>query len=81
MGRAYNLGDNEFHLAFCTDDAGAALAKHKAMGCVVFENTALNVYFIADPDGYLTDIIPSKGNHHAPIAAMLLRVFIEGNDD
>jgi lactoylglutathione lyase len=56
----YNLGDNEFHLAFYTDDFDAAFAKHKAMNAVVFENTAMNVYFIADPDGYWTEIIPAK---------------------
>ena len=30
--RAYNLGDNEFHLAFHVDDYDAAYAKHKEMG-------------------------------------------------
>jgi lactoylglutathione lyase len=60
MDRAYNLGDNEFHLAFCVDDFEAAFAKHKKMGCVVFENAKMNVYFIADPDGYWTELIPAK---------------------
>ena len=36
-----------------------ALAKHKAMDCVVYENEAMGIYFIADPDGYWTEIIPS----------------------
>lgn len=34
----YNLGDNEFHLAFMAKDYEAAHAKHKEMGCVVYEN-------------------------------------------
>ena len=57
--RPYNLGDNEFHLALETDDYEAALAKHKAMNCVCFENTQMGIYFINDPDGYWIEIIPS----------------------
>lgn len=57
--RPYNLGDNEFHVAFYVDDYEGALAKHKAMDCVVYENEAMGIYFIADPDGYWTEIIPA----------------------
>lgn len=34
----YDLGDNEFHLAFTVDDFEAAHAKHQEMGCICFEN-------------------------------------------
>jgi lactoylglutathione lyase len=54
----YDLGDNEIHLAFTVDDYAAALAKHKAMGVVCFENAAMGIYFIEDPDGYWMEIIP-----------------------
>ncbi len=54
----YNLGDNEFHLAFETDDYEGALKKHKDMECVVFENDAMGIYFIADPDNYWIEILP-----------------------
>ena len=57
--RSYNLGDNEFHVAFYVDDYEGALTKHKAMNCVVYENEAMGIYFIADPDGYWTEIIPA----------------------
>ncbi len=57
--RPYNLGDNEFHVAFYVDDYAGALEKHKAMNCVVYENEAMGIYFIADPDGYWTEIIPA----------------------
>lgn len=57
---SYNLGDNEFHLAFMTDDIEASLKKHKEMDCVCFENTAMGIYFIADPDGYWLEIVPKK---------------------
>ena len=50
---SYNLGDNEFHLAFETEDMEAAHAKHKEMGCICFENPGMGIYFIQDPDGYL----------------------------
>lgn len=56
----YNLGDEEFHLAFVTDDFEGAYALHKEMDCIVFENKAMNVYFIKDPDGYWIEIIPAK---------------------
>lgn len=60
FGRAYDLGDNEFHLAFETDDFDAAHALHKEMGCICFENPAMGIYFISDPDGYWLEIVPSK---------------------
>ena len=58
--RPYNLGDNEFHLAFEVDDFQAALAKHKEMNCVCYENPAMGIYFIADPDGYWLEVLPKK---------------------
>ncbi len=61
--RAYNLGDNEFHLAFKVDDYDAAHAKHKEMGCICFENEAMGIYFISDPDNYWLEVIPA---HHKP---------------
>lgn len=60
MDRPYELGDNEIHLAFEVDDFDAALAKHKAMDCVCFENAEMGIYFIADPDGYWLEIVPAK---------------------
>ncbi|MBR6736434.1 MAG: VOC family protein [Oscillospiraceae bacterium] len=58
--RAYNLGDNEFHPAFVVDDFEAAHKLHKEMGCICFENEAMGIYFISDPDGYWIEIIPQK---------------------
>jgi lactoylglutathione lyase len=56
----YNLGDNEFHLAFVTDDMDAAHKKHEEMGCICFENKAMGIYFINDPDNYWIEIVPAK---------------------
>jgi len=57
---AYNLGDNEFHLAFITGDIVAAYELHKKMDCICFENKAMGIYFIQDPDGYWLEIIPQR---------------------
>jgi len=56
----YDLGENEIHLAFTVDDFEAALKKHKEMGVVCFENPAMGIYFIEDPDGYWLEILPEK---------------------
>jgi lactoylglutathione lyase len=56
----YDLGENEFHLAFVTDNFDAALKKHKQMGCVCFENPSMGIYFIVDPDGYWLEVLPSR---------------------
>lgn len=56
----YDLGECEFHLAFRTDEYDALYQKHKAMGCICFENPAMGIYFIADPDGYWIEIVPEK---------------------
>lgn len=56
----YDLGECEFHLAFCTDDYDAAHALHEEMGCICFENPAMGIYFIIDPDGYWLEIVPAR---------------------
>ena len=55
----YNLGEDEFHLAFTVADMEAAHAKHEALGCICFENPAMGIYFINDPDNYWIEIIPA----------------------
>ena len=56
----YDLGEQEFHLAFDTEDMAAAHEKHAAMGCICFDNPGMGIYFIQDPDGYWIEIIPKK---------------------
>lgn len=58
--KAYDLGENEFHLAFAVDDFDAAYALHSGMQCICYENKAMGVYFIADPDGYWIEILPTQ---------------------
>ncbi len=58
----YELGDNEIHLAFRTDDYDGAFKHHKKMGVVCYENPKMGIYFIEDPDGYWIEILPpSRG--------------------
>ena len=56
----YDIGEEEFHLAFKTDDFEAAHKLHEEMGCICFENPAMGIYFIQDPDGYWLEIIPAS---------------------
>lgn len=57
---SYDLGENEIHLAFDTDDYEAAHALHESMGIICYENPKMGIYFIADPDGYWIEIVPWK---------------------
>ena len=56
----YDLGECEFHLAFETEDFDAAHKLHEEMGCICFENPAMGIYFITDPDGYWLEFLHAK---------------------
>ena len=56
----YDIGEEEFHLAFRTDDFDASHALHEEMGCICFENPSMGIYFIQDPDGYWLEILPTR---------------------
>ena len=56
----YDLGDNEIHLAFITDAFDESYNLHKEMNCICYENKAMGIYFIKDPDGYWIEIIPIR---------------------
>ncbi len=56
----YDLGENESHICFVTPDFEAAHEHHREMGCICYENTAMGLYFIEDPDGYWLEILPEK---------------------
>jgi lactoylglutathione lyase len=58
--KPYDLGDQEFHLAFRTDNFEEAHALHKKMGCICYENEQMGIYFIEDPDGYWLEIVPER---------------------
>ena len=56
----YDIGEEEFHLAFKVDDFEAAHKLHEEMGCICFENHSMGIYFIQDPDGYWLEVIPER---------------------
>ncbi len=56
----YNLGDNEIHICFRTDNYEKAHELHKEMGCICYENEEMGLYFISDPDGYWIEIVPVR---------------------
>ena len=58
---AYELGENEGHLCIRVEGDYDEVRKfHKEMGCVCFENEAMGLYFINDPDDYWIEILPVK---------------------
>ena len=56
----YELGENESHIAFEVEDMQKAHAHHEQMGCICFENPAMGIYFIHDPDDYWLEVLPKK---------------------
>ena len=56
----YNLGECEFHLAFVTDEYEKLHEQHKKQSVICYENEAMGIYFISDPDGYWIEIVPAE---------------------
>ena len=58
--KPYDLGEQEFHLAFRTDNFEAAHRLHSEMGCICYEKPSMGIYFIQDPDQYWLEILPTR---------------------
>lgn len=58
--RPYDLGDNEFHIAFVTNEYQQAYEMHQAAGIICYENLNMGIYFVSDPDGYWLEVVPAK---------------------
>ncbi len=56
----YANGGPDQHIAFAVDDLDAAHALHEKMGCIIRENPAMGLYFIADPEGQWIEILPRE---------------------
>lgn len=57
----YNLGECEFHLCLrVAEDYNQVRARHREMGCICYENEAMGLYFITDPDNYWIEVLPEK---------------------
>ena len=56
---AYELGDNESHLCFrVSGNYDEVREYHREMGCIAYENEAMGLYFITDPDDYWIEVLP-----------------------
>ena len=56
----YELGENESHICLTVDNYDEAHALHQKMGWICFENEAMGLYFIHDPDDYWFEIVREK---------------------
>ena len=56
----YANAGKDAHMAFEVDDIDAFRALHEEMGCIVFDNPRMGLYFIADPDDQWIEILPAK---------------------
>ena len=57
----YELGENESHLCFrVAGDYDKIREYHREMGAVCFENEAMELYFINDPEDYWIEILPAS---------------------
>ncbi len=61
--KPYNMGDNEVHLAMAVEgDYDKIHEYHKERGWVCYENEAMGLYFIIDPDEHWIEILREKKN-------------------
>ncbi len=60
--QAYELGENESHLALRldTDNYEEVREYHRNLGVICFENPSMGIYFIHDPDDYWIEILRKK---------------------
>lgn len=60
--QAYELGENETHLAvrLDADNYDEVHEYHRQLGVICFESPAMGIYFIHDPDDYWIEILRAK---------------------
>lgn len=57
----YDLGECEFHLCLrVAEEYDLVRKRHREMGCICYENEAMGLYFISDPDNYWIEVLPEK---------------------
>lgn len=56
----YELGENDVHLAFVTDDFEESYKRHAEMGIVCISEMQKSIYYVEDPDGYQIAVVPEK---------------------
>lgn len=59
--RPYELGENESHLCVRVGgDYEQLRAYYREMECLCYENHAMGLYFINDPDDYWIEVLPRR---------------------
>lgn len=56
----YDLGEEEYHLAFYVEDYEKIKKEHKEKGLVTYDTEGRGYHFILDPDGYWLEFFPFR---------------------
>lgn len=56
----YDLGEEEYHLAFYVDEYTKLKKEHKEAGLITYDTEGRGYHFILDPDGYWLEFFPEK---------------------
>ena len=56
----YANGGRDTHICFTVENFEEARALHESMGCIVFDNPRMCLYFLADPGGSWIEILPAN---------------------
>ncbi len=57
---AYDLGEEEFHIAFHVEEYDKLKAEHEEKGLLAYDTTGKHYHFILDPDGYWLEFMPAR---------------------
>lgn len=58
--QAYDLGEEEYHLAFHVEDYEALKKEHQEKGLICYDTEGKRYHFILDPDGYWLEFMPMR---------------------
>ncbi|MCK5129217.1 MAG: VOC family protein [Clostridiales bacterium] len=56
----YDLGEEEYHLAFYIDEYEKVKQMHKDAGLITYDTEGRGYHFILDPDGYWLEFFPER---------------------
>jgi lactoylglutathione lyase len=56
----YDLGEQEYHLAFHVEDYEKVKKEHQEKGLICYNTDGKPYHFVEDPDGYWLEFIPAK---------------------
>ena len=59
--QAYDLGEEEYHLAFYVEEYDKLKKEHEEQGLITYDTTGKHYHFILDPDGYWLEFMPPRG--------------------